>query len=410
MGLSRRFLNLIVESRIPGVKSLRCIDLTRQHFFNNTTPQPLNGNGSESEEGPQDATSWAPAADAGNLKNTHTTAGASALKMGRIWLPSPSFNFRATTSSVEEDKQMHCFPIGDRRVICADQSGSCFLVDAERRRVVTMPHLHKPKSAPLPLFVPSADPDDHNDGGGILFVMESAPEPEEGCSAQLSHQFEAFVYRKPVSIYYHKSWHCHPLPPPPFVCDRKCRENLPKISSYAVVSGGSHVCISVEGAGSYFLDTASYTWSHERAWTLPFRGKVEYVPELKLWFGFSAKDQSLAAADLTDTDSQPQLVSPWKEFNPHEEWQVSQDPQVVNLGLGRFCIARFFHNRTLNRDCKDEPNEQNCAVLTGVEVVPSRVPEANGNGGNGKVDLHMITHKSRRYMSNGSDGVINTVF
>jgi hypothetical protein len=287
MGLSRRFLNLIVESRIPGVKSLRCIDLTRQHLFNNTTPQPPNGNGSESEEGLQDSTFWAPAADAGNQKN---------LKMGRIWLPSPSFNFRAKTSSLK-DKHMHCFPIGDRRVICADQSGNCFLADAEMRRLVTMPHLHKPKSVPLSLFVPSANTDDdHNDGGGILFVMESAPEPEVGCSGQLSHQFEAFVYSKP-SPYRSKFWHNKPLPPPPFVCNLKYRENLPKIRSYAVVGGGSHICISVEGAGSYFLDTASCTWSHEREWTLPFHGKVEYVPELKLWFGLSANDQSLAAAE-----------------------------------------------------------------------------------------------------------------
>ncbi|CAN6168716.1 unnamed protein product [Urochloa humidicola] len=270
-----------------------------------------------------------------------------------------------------------------------------------------MPH----QSAPLSVFVPSADVDDHNHGGGSLFVMESAPKPEEaGCSGQLSHQFEVFVYHKLNTIYTFKTWYCNPLPPPPFVCDHKYRENLPKISSYAVVSGGSHVCVSVEGAGSYFLDTASYTWSHERAWTLPFHGKVEYVPELKLWFGLSAVDQSLAAADLTDMDSQPQLVGNWKEANNlPEEWRVSQDPQLVNLGSGRFCIARFFH-KSFYGDCKDEPSQQNCAVLTGVEVVPSRLPEANGDGGNGKVDLQMITHKSRRYKSNGSDGVINAVF
>ncbi|PUZ59945.1 hypothetical protein GQ55_4G083800 [Panicum hallii var. hallii] len=156
MGLSRRFLNLIVEKRIPGAKSLRCIDTTRQHFFNTRTTQ------------------------------------AAALKMERIWLPSPSFNFRAPTSSLKE-KQMHCFPVGDRRVICADHSGNCFLVDAEMRRVVMMPHLHKLKPLPLSLFVPSTDAGDHNDGGGSLFVMERAPEPEAGCNGQLSHQFEAFA-------------------------------------------------------------------------------------------------------------------------------------------------------------------------------------------------------------------------
>lgn len=53
-------------------------------------------------------------------------------------------------------------------------------------------------------------------------------------------------------------------------------------------------------------------------------------------------------------------------------------------------------------------------------MVPSRVHgtganedssgNGNGNGGNEKVDLQMITHKSRWYTSNGSDGAINTVF
>jgi hypothetical protein len=53
-------------------------------------------------------------------------------------------------------------------------------------------------------------------------------------------------------------------------------------------------------------------WTHVGEWALPFHGKVEYVPELKLWFGMSAKDGQLAVADLSTilstTDSQPQLV------------------------------------------------------------------------------------------------------
>jgi hypothetical protein len=106
MGVSRRFLNLIVESRVPGVKSLCCIDLTRQHLFNSTTPQPLNG--SESEEGLQDSTFWGPAAKAGNQKNTQPAAAAAALKMGRICLPSPSFIFIA--SGLRYQWTVNCFP------------------------------------------------------------------------------------------------------------------------------------------------------------------------------------------------------------------------------------------------------------------------------------------------------------
>jgi hypothetical protein len=42
---------------------------------------------------------------------------------------------------------------------------------------------------------------------------------------------------------------------------------------------------SVDGIGTYCLDTASRTWRKVGDWTLPFRGRVEYAPELKLWFG-----------------------------------------------------------------------------------------------------------------------------
>jgi hypothetical protein len=71
-----------------------------------------------------------------------------------------------------------------------------------------------------------------------------------------------------------------------------------------------------------------------------------YVPELDLWLGLSAKEGHLAAADLSSMDSsQPQLVGVWKEFDPPQEWRVSQDPQLLNLGSGRFVIARFFHTQ-----------------------------------------------------------------
>uniref|UniRef100_A0A0A8YMD6 DUF1618 domain-containing protein n=1 Tax=Arundo donax TaxID=35708 RepID=A0A0A8YMD6_ARUDO len=304
MGLSRRFLNLIVDNRIPGAKSLRCIDLTRQQFFNTTTPaSPPNGSGSESE-GPQDATAWAPAADARNQKNKQ--AEAVPLKIGMIRLPSPSFSFRASAMSFE--RCIDCFPLAPCKVLCADQSGRTFLFDADTREVASMPDLHEPKFLPFSIFVPSADGDDHDDGTGSVYVMERFPEQELGGSRKPSYQFEAFVYRKSTLTSFTKSWHCQLLPPPPFVCDPKYwhSSRRPKISSYAVVkgvNGVSHVCISTDGAGTYCLDTMTHTWTQVGEWTLPFQGKVEYVPELKLLFGISAKDQHLAAADLSTMDS-----------------------------------------------------------------------------------------------------------
>jgi hypothetical protein len=105
-------------------------------------------------------------------------------------------------------------------------------------------------------------------------------------------------------------------------------------------SGGSHICISVDGVGTYRFDTENHEWSEVAKWTLPFQGKVEYVPELNLWFGFSAKDRHFVAADLSSTmdmedSQQPQLLDSWQELEPpvlqEEGWQQTQDPQLVHL-------------------------------------------------------------------------------
>uniref|UniRef100_A0A0D9Y834 Uncharacterized protein n=1 Tax=Oryza glumipatula TaxID=40148 RepID=A0A0D9Y834_9ORYZ len=231
-----------------------------------------------------------------------------------------------------------------------------------------MPGLHKPKSMPLAVFVSNANADndhDHDGYGSSLFVMERIPKPELGSNSD----------------------HC----------------SSPEITSYAVLGGGSHICLSVNGVGTYCLETASHTRSEVGKWTPPFHGRIDYVPEFNLWFGLSAEARHLAASDLSAMDSQPQLVGPWKELNLPEEWRECKDPQLVNLGSGRFCIARFFRS---NSDFGDGP----IAVITGVKVVP-HVGDANANankGSNGKVQLQMIPHISKCYTSNAT--TIDAVF
>jgi hypothetical protein len=78
-----------------------------------------------------------------------------------------------------------------------------------------------------------------------------------------------------------------------------------------------------------------------------------------------------------------QLVDGWKESQPPEEWLELKDAQLVNLGSGRFCIARFFRYYDFEDDCSLD-----FAVLTDVEVLPCVL------NGNGKVKLEMIPHKS----------------
>ncbi|KAK3125698.1 hypothetical protein QOZ80_7BG0608550 [Eleusine coracana subsp. coracana] len=164
--------------------------------------------------------------------------------------------------------------------------------------------------------------------------------------------------RMPIFIGIHKpdvdkkhDWNLywHQLPTTssaPYVREPKyySRGSCPEISSYGCLTG-AQVCISVDGVGTYCMDTQNHTWTR----------KVDYVPELKLWLGFSAKNRHLAAADLSGVstmNSQPQLMDLGKEFDTpnSDEWKECKDSQFVNLGSGMFCIARFFHSRTLNGD------------------------------------------------------------
>ncbi|KAG0519395.1 hypothetical protein BDA96_09G260500 [Sorghum bicolor] len=404
MGLSRRFLNLIVDKRTnPGAKSLCCMDLNlRRHslFLDTATPPPV-------------------------LRNKTTTRtrapkrNAAAVAFNKIQLPTPSFNVRASDSD-QTDQRIHFLPAAaDQRVFCLDQSGRGFILEANTPRVVMMPLLHRPKPDPISLNVPYTEPDfDDLDGGGggNLFIMDrrvAKPEPQGSGGG---FQFEALVYRKPHS----SSWHRELVPPPPTYVLGGAGDSCLEISSYAIVKAGSQICVSVDGNGTYCLDAASNTgttdwtgmvatyceddaWSEVGKWTLPFRGEVRYVPELKLWFGFTAdaEDQCclLAAADLSamDSQSQPQVHDSWKELETPKGWLEVQDPQLVSLGSRRFCIARFF--RTAMDDC------QNVTVLTGVEVVRG-VNFYPGNVG----DLRMVKHKSLCHKSGCGEDTITAVF
>jgi hypothetical protein len=180
--------------------------------------------------------------------------------------------------------------------------------------VAAVPEFYRPRLNSLSLFIPSGGEvgyDDHEDddhdceegssegedqggGGGSLFLMEKILQPVRSHSRHPTGDLEVLFYGNG-----RRTSHCKLLPPPPYI-------HVPsKIGSYAVVVNGSHVCISVNGRGTYFLDTARHTWDKVGDWTLPFHGMAEYVPELKLWFGLSADAQHLVAADLSTTDSQP---------------------------------------------------------------------------------------------------------
>lgn len=321
--------------------------------------------------------------------------------MEEFQLPNRTFSFHSHPHSLW--CTFDCFAFPDCKVLCTNQFGHGLLFDAESNRFVTMPKFHKPKSMPATLFVPTTDAEANMDGGGTIYIMETDPDPES-CSSELpSDQFEALVYKPTMAN--PETWYSKQIPPPLFVRDPAYQHTRSRILSYAVVGGGSRspcICISVDNAGTYCMDTVSNTWTHIGNWRLPFYGKVEYVPELELWFGFSAESRLLAAADLSTIftmDSQPQLVSDWKEHDIPEDWEESQDPHLVNLGSGRFCVTRFFEPRGTYLEYV-----KNLVVLTGVNVSP-HVPDDNSSGSysdNGKVNLEVTTLKSRYHMSNGT--------
>ena len=464
MGLSRRFLNLIVDNRIQGAKSLCSIDLRRHKLFNTTTPAPkgnalalnkirlpspsLSKRTSDSDlkdqrlhffqaadrrvdamESPLPAQSINLGASAMGYSTetcVRKQAAASVTRTIRtIELPQPVMNFRC--SIVDCYWYLKCLPLSDRKLLCVDPYARTALFDLGLRQVEAIPYLHVPKHSPLPCFVPlPSSSDATEDGNGSFYILEGSPYQElqgdDDTRQQLSNQFEAFVYHSES-----KSWQRQLLPPPPFVCDPKhYKHRGPDITSYAVVErGGSHVIfVSVDGAGTYSLDTVTHTWSHVGDWVLPFTGKVEYVPELKLWFGICAQDWQLGAAELSTMDSQPQLIGTWKELKAPGDWRQLKPPQLVNLGSGRFCITRFFfrgllHPMAFSDSEYDDPvDEEYFTVLTGIDVVPC-VHDAHGtasdtfsggNGSKGKVQLQMIKHNSRRHISYGSVGNIEVVF
>ncbi|TVU38221.1 hypothetical protein EJB05_11578, partial [Eragrostis curvula] len=235
--------------------------------------------------------------------------------------------------------------------------------------------------------------------------MEGTPE-EEGswCKGACSDQFKVFTYHKNTMTVSRQS-----LPPPPFVRDPKYWHGRPKSS---------------RTRWSAAVPRSAYQWTawaptaltrHVGDWTLPFQGKVEYVPELKLWFGLSAETEHCVVADLSSMDSQPQLLHTWMELAPLKEWQDTQYPQFVSLGSGKFCIARYMHTRTLGGFYGDYIYEHHFTALTGVEVVPC-VHDSNRSGrgtsnanGVDHAELQMKRYKTKLYVSKDGN-IIKSVF
>ncbi|CAN6291105.1 unnamed protein product [Urochloa humidicola] len=253
--------------------------------------------------------------------------------MESMQIPPISASFHPNPSPFDGDK-MHFFGLSENKIIGTDQSGLSLLYDASLDSSLIMPSLHRHKEGPISLSVP--DSDEQDGGGGRLYIMEQSlrQQPEKG-------QFEAFVYAKPHELCSEKVWCRHSLPLPPFVLKPGFKHTW--VCSYAVLGGGSHLCMSFEGFGTYCFDTAMGEWSHTGEWRLPFCGKAEYLLELNVWFGIRG-DRLLGVSDLSSalTGVKPESCGILGSDYFPPDWETLGLPQIVSVGSGRLCILNLF--------------------------------------------------------------------
>uniref|UniRef100_A0A0D9ZTP2 DUF1618 domain-containing protein n=1 Tax=Oryza glumipatula TaxID=40148 RepID=A0A0D9ZTP2_9ORYZ len=407
MSRLRRFVNLLVESS-GGLYSLRRIDLSRHPLF---YPTPA----AAAAAGPRDLRvqreeeyefQWPKLNDDDERRRKKKMKRHEAVETLRQ-LPS-IVSMAPSPPTPAGGFGFDCFPLAESesKVVFADHAGRAFLYDADGNRFTGMPSLHAPKGdSPVAVSIAAQGEEESK-----LYVMDNTLRPESsgGGGGGSLFQFEVFDHRKPepTSPPWEKYWHCDPLPPPPFVFD-----SGGMVESYAVI--GHVIVVSVSDVGTYCFDTASRSWSRAGEWALPFAGKAEYVPELKLWFGIAAKGEcSPCAADLSPV-ARGEPPSPgyiWEDLDLPEEWEPSWGSHLVVLGSGRFCIARFFQlARTDDNIMNDHVEDVTFPVFTGLEVLPPAPATATGDGGGSgdhrKEGLRMIKHKSRRYAELDDDGI-----
>ncbi|OEL27570.1 hypothetical protein BAE44_0011412 [Dichanthelium oligosanthes] len=310
---------------------------------------------------------------------------------------------------------------GGSKILCADGAGHAAVYDAEEQSFVAMPAMNSPKgwghfafsvSVPLAAARRSDCKDvlstgEHSDS---VYVLDMTGGKFTNASC-----FEELAYRGGRD-----GWRWRPLPPPPFL--RGPEFDVPRGASpkYAVVGGGgtTRICVSTgpayafDGAppaATYTYDVASREWSKAGDWALQFLGRGEHVPELGVWIGLSSdiyNPYGIYAVDLTGSafagGAPPTAQHVGLDLDPpppepklgDPEWLL-EDNALVNLGSGRFCVARFFNHYY-------EQYTPAMAVLTGVEVVPS-----GGAGGDGRQSgdhggLSLIRHKSQYIMTDGA--------
>ena len=173
----------------------------------------------------------------------------------------------------------------------------------------------------------------------------------------------------------HGGWKWSSLPPPPFLRRPNYEDAEPGHRPYAMVGGGTTICVST-ATTTYSFDTLKSEWSKYGDWV----------------FGMSRTSLSRSGLYALDLDLSTAGAGDDASCQPPALYDIGVDLElrddlflfghaVASLGSGRLCVARFF--LIMKREhAFDNP----IGVFAGVEVVP---------GDDGR--LRVITHKSERF-------------
>jgi hypothetical protein len=371
MPSQRHFLNLVVHEHITRRYALHQIRLSKNLFYEST----------------ENATAQevARAQQAANAKKKNRGWPSKFLSLRR--LPRPEIFFCAEPSQTTPTMS-HFFSLlpaqGEGCVMFTDSSGNVSLYDVDMQSVVTMPHPKFPKPLDSITLSIADTNDDRPCRKHRLYVMST----EDG-------SFELFNHCRTSSskfTTFPKDWNWQTLWHVPPCVDYTCyaRGVGPPFAAsppFAAAMVDSSTIWASSKEGTYVFDMSTGVWRPAGRWMLPFHGAAEYVPEFRLWFGLEGPKNSpeyrLCALDLASSvmaDSAPASQYAWDYLDHLHGWQPSEC-HLVNLDLGRFCIA----TRCVNMYSEEDERDEVITVLTGVEVVRA------GNG------IEMIKHKSRYY-------------
>lgn len=394
--MKRRFVNLVTRNWENGIYALRRLN-PHVHLFYHSR----NDAKEVAEINTMDST--ASAADDSNKVKRSSSPRMRSLRR----LPRPIARFDPSPPGLWINDGLEWFELlgprrSESRVVNANVAGDTVLYDADEGIIFNLPSLHEPKGT-NPVCLSITHPDAEEDA---LYIMDRYPgwalARRNTGGPGMRSCFEVLEYR-PSSRYLDdsmKGWGWRPLPPPAFIHEHGYEPT--RITSYTVVGDGTTLCISSDrnGIGTYCFDTVrdDHThrlgwdyrdeWRHVGNWALPFYDKAEYVPEFKLWLGFSPpRPNHLCAVDLATMDhGQPPIVHHvWEDPDqPEEEDWIPMHFRILNLGSGKFCIAKII---------SAEATGMKFSVLTGIEMVRGKEDQS----------LRMFKHKSTRYMFSTPD-------